>query len=403
MKLSDLRILDFCWVGAGAFVTRILADMGAEVIKVESHAHPDNLRLSGPHKPGARHLEGSGYFASRNTCKKSLALNMGRPEARAIAKQLAGRCSIVTNNFRPGVMERWGLGYEDIRAINPSVIYLAMPMQGTAGPHTSFIGFGSTIAAISGLVEMTGLPERAPIGTGTHYPDHVPNPGHALVGMLAALFHRIRTGEGQYIELAQLESTVNLMGPQIIHHSAGGAPPHRNGNRRAGSVPCGVFQCAGDDVWCAIEVEDDARWKALAAALGDPAWMADPALATLPGRSAQIDAIEKNLANETRAKNAEDLVAQLQAHGVASSIVETSADVCADPQLHARGYWRQIDHAEMGRITVNVPPFFSVEDGRKRDPAPPPLLGEHTLEIVTSLLGMTEQECERLRKEQVLW
>ena len=403
MKFSDLRILDFCWVGAGAFVTRILADMGAEVIKVESHAHPDNLRLSGPHKPGAKHLEGSGYFASRNTCKKSLALNMGRPEARAIAKQLAGRCSIITNNFRPGVMERWGLGYEDIRAINPSVIYLAMPMQGTAGPHTSFIGFGSTIAAISGLVEMTGLPERAPIGTGTHYPDHVPNPGHALVGMLAALFHRIRTGEGQYIELAQLESTVNLMGPQIIHHSAGGAPPHRNGNRRAGSVPCGVFQCAGGDVWCAIEVEDDVRWKALAAALGNPAWMADPALATLPGRSAQIDAIEQNLANETRAKNAEDLVAQLQAHGVASSIVETSADVCADPQLHARGYWRQIDHAEMGRITVNVPPFFSVEDGRKRDPAPPPLLGEHTLEIVTSLLGMTEQECERLRKEQVLW
>lgn len=403
MKFSELRILDFCWVGAGAFVTRILADMGAEVIKVESHAHPDNLRLSGPHKPGAKHLEGSGYFASRNTCKKSLALNMGRPEARAIAKQLAGRCSIITNNFRPGVMERWGLGYEDIRAINPSVIYLAMPMQGTAGPHTSFIGFGSTIAAISGLVEMTGLPERAPIGTGTHYPDHVPNPGHALVGMLAALFHRTRTGEGQYIELAQLESTVNLMGPQIINHSAGGLPPHRNGNRRPGSVPCGVFPCAGSDIWCAIEVEDDGRWQALAAALGNPAWMADPALATLPGRSAQISAIEKNLANETRARSAEELVARLQAHGVASSIVETSADVCADPQLHARGYWRQIDHAEMGRITVNVPPFFSVEDGRKRDPGPPPLLGEHTLEIVTSLLGMTEQECERLRTEQVLW
>src|SRR5262249_12512983 len=129
----------------------------------------------------------------------------------------------------------------------------------------------------------------------------------------------------------------------------------------------------------------------------------DAALATQPGRSAQIDTIEKNLANETRAKDAEALVAQLQAHGVASSIVQTSADVCADPQLHARGYWRQIEHAEMGRITVNVPPFFSVEDGRKRDHGPPPLLGEHTLEIVTSLLGMSEQECERLRKEQVLW
>ena len=168
-------------------------------------------------------------------------------------------------------------------------------------------------------------------------------------------------------------------------------------------MPCGVFPCAGDDVWCAIEVEDDVRWKALAAALGNPQWMADPAFATLAGRSAGIDEIEGKLAQETRGKRAEDLVAQLQAHGVASSVVETSADVCADPQLHARGYWRQIDHAEMGRITVNVPPFFSVEEGRNREPGPPPLLGEHTVEIATSLLGMTEQDCARLAKEQVLW
>jgi benzylsuccinate CoA-transferase BbsF subunit len=403
MKFSDLRVLDFCWVGAGAFVTRILADMGAEVIKVESRAHPDNLRLSGPHKAGARNLEGSGYFASRNTCKKSIALNMGHPEARAIAKRLAMQCSVVTNNFRPGVMERWGLGYGDIRAVNPTVIYLAMPMQGTAGPHTSFIGFGSTIAAISGLVEATGLSERAPIGTGTHYPDHVPNPGHALVGTLAAIFHRVRTGEGQYIELAQLESTVNLMGPGIINHSAGGELPRRNGNRRPGSAPSGVFPCAGDDVWCAIEVEDDARWKALGAALGNPAWIGDPAFDTLSGRAARIDEIERKLAAETGTRNADELVAQLQAHDIASSVVETSADVCADPQLAARGYWRHIDHAEMGRITVNVPPFFPVEEGRNRDPGPPPLLGEHTIEIATSLLGMTEQECERLQKDQVLW
>lgn len=403
MRFSDLRILDFCWVGAGAFVTRILADMGAEVIKIESRAHPDNLRLSGPHKSGAKPLEGSGYFASRNTGKKSLALNMGRAEARAIAKQLASKCSIVTNNFRPGVMERWGLGYEDIRAENPSVIYLAMPMQGTTGPHTSYIGFGSTIAAISGLVEMSGLPDRAPIGTGTHYPDHVPNPGHALVGMLAAIFHRARTGEGQYVELAQLESTVNLMGPQLVSHSVGGELPRRSGNRRPGSVPCGVFRCAGDDAWCAIEVIDDSRWKALATALRNPPWMDDPTLDALPGRAAHIAEIERNLANETRGWTADELVERLQAHGIASSVVKTSAEIYADPQLHARGYWRQIDHVEMGRITANLPPFFSVEEGRHRDPGPPPLLGEHTLDIVTSILGMTEQECERLHKEQVLW
>jgi benzylsuccinate CoA-transferase BbsF subunit len=403
MRFSDLRVLDFCWVGAGAFVTRLLADLGADVIKVESHAHPDNLRLSGPHRPGARHLEGSGYFASRNTNKKSIALNMGHPQARAIAKRLAARCSIVTNNFRPGIMERWGLGYAELAAADPALIYLAMPMQGSSGPHKSYIGFGSTIAAISGLVEMSGSPDRAPIGTGTHYPDHVPNPGHALVGLLAAIFHRARTGEGQYIELAQLESTVNLMGPSIMRYSASGALPHRNGNRRAGSVPCGVFRCAGEDVWCAIEIETDTGWQALVETLGRPPWMTDSRFDTLPGRSADIDAIEARLAEETRGRKADALVLALQARGIASAVAATSRDVMEDAQLNARGYWRGIDHAEMGRITVNVPPFFSAQEGRKREPAPPPLLGEQTREIATGLLGLSEAECTRLMNEQVLW
>ena len=403
MRFADLRVLDFCWVGAGAFVTRILADLGAEVIKVESRAHPDNLRLSGPHKFGAKHLEGSGYFASRNTGKKSIALNMTNPQAREIARQLAAQCSVVTNNFRPGIMDRWGLGYADIAAANPSVIYLAMPMQGTSGPHASYIGFGSTIAAISGLVEMSGLPDRPPVGTGTHYPDHVPNPGHALVGLMAAIYHRLRTGEGQYIELAQLESTVNLLGPDIIKHSAGGAPGQRTGNRRIGSVPSGVFPCAGDDTWCAIEVEDDRAWFALQAALGNPEWMIDPDLRTLLGRNARIDEIERRLAEETRLWDAAELSARLQECGVASSVVETSRDVADDAQLTARGYWRDINHAEMGRITVNVPPFFSVEEGRKREPPPPPLLGEHTFEVATSLLGLSESECERLIEEKVFY
>jgi benzylsuccinate CoA-transferase BbsF subunit len=403
MRFSELRVLDFCWVGAGAFVTRLLADLGAEVIKVESQAHPDSLRLSGPHRAGARHLEGSGYFASRNTNKKSIALNMGRPEARAIAKRLAQTCSVVTNNFRPGIMERWGLGYADLSAADPALIYLAMPMQGSSGPHKSYIGFGSTIAAISGLVEMSGSPDRAPIGTGTHYPDHVPNPGHALVGLLAAIFHRARTGEGQYIELAQLESTVNLMGPGIMRYSASGALPRRNGNRRDGAVPCGVFPCAGDDVWCAIEIENDAGWQALADALGRPHWMTEACLGTLVGRSASIDRIEARLAQETRRHEADALVLALQARGIASAVVATSRDVMEDAQLNARGYWRGIDHAEMGRITVNVPPFFSAEEGRKREPTPPPLLGEQTREIATTLLGLSESECTRLMNEQVLW
>jgi benzylsuccinate CoA-transferase BbsF subunit len=402
MRLAGLRVLDFCWIGAGAFVTRILADLGAEVIKVESQSHPDNLRLSGPHQPGAKALESSGYFASRNTSKKSIALNMSHPRAREIALRLAARCSIVSNNFRPGVMEKWGLGYDQVAAANPSVIYLAMPMQGSSGPHRDYIGFGSTIAALCGLTTMAGRPGRAPIGTGTHYPDHVPNPGHALVAVLAAVLHRARTGEGQRIELAQIESTVNMLGPSVLAWSATGALPRIDGNRRVGAVPRGVFPCAGEDAWCAIEVNDDRQWQRLAAALGSPQWMREDALATLAGREARQDAIEARLAQETRRLPPAELVERLQAQGVPAAKVASSADVTDDPQLRARGYWHSVAHAEMGSVLVNLPPFRSVGEERAA-PGPPPLLGEHTLAVASELLGFDAAECRRLIEDKVFY
>jgi benzylsuccinate CoA-transferase BbsF subunit len=397
-----LRVLDFCWIGAGAFVTRILADLGAEVIKVESRSHPDNLRLSGPHQPGARPLESSGYFASRNTSKKSIALNMSHPQAREIALRLATRCSIISNNFRPGVMEKWGLGYREIAAVNPSVIYLAMPMQGSSGPHRDYIGFGSTIAALCGLVGMAGLPGRPPIGTGTHYPDHVPNPGHALVAVLAAAFHRARTGEGQHIELAQIESTVNMLGPSIVAWSATGALPQTEGNRCAGAVPRGVFPCSDEDSWCAIEVTDDRQWQGLVAALGAPDWLRAGKLAAVAEREACQDEIEMRLAQETRRYRAPDLVRLLQEHGVAAAVVATSADVTADRQLAARGYWHTVPHAEMGPVLVNTPPFHAVGEERI-PPGSPPLLGEHTIEIAAELLGFDEAQCRQLIDAKVFY
>ncbi len=402
IRLEGLKVLDFCWVGAGAFVTRILADLGAEVIKVELHAHPDNLRLSGPHRPGAKALESSGYFASRNTSKKSIALNMTLPEGRAIAERLAARCGIVTNNFRPGVMDKWGLSYDAIAAINPSVIYLSMPMQGTAGPHRNYIGFGSTIAALCGLVNMAGLPDRPPLGTGTHYPDHVPNPGHALVALLAAVFYRSRTGKGQYIELAQIESTINVLGPSLLNWSAEGELPARNGNRSIGVVPRGVFPCATDDTWCAIEVETDQQWRGLADALGRPAWMDEASLQTASGRAARENEIERLLGDLTRKFEAPALMALLQQHGVSASIVNTSADVLSDPQLAARNYWQSISHAEMGEVIVNRPPFRVMGEPRPQLGSPP-LLGEHTIEIAREWLDMDAAESQRLIDAQVFY
>jgi benzylsuccinate CoA-transferase BbsF subunit len=390
--LSGVRVIDFCWVGAGALVTQALAVEGAEVIKIESSVHPDNLRLSGPFRDGARNLDGSGYFASRNSGKKSFALNMSHPQSREIATRLVASGSVVTSNFRPGIMERWGLDYASVKALNPSVIYLSMPMQGATGPHRDYVGFGSTIAAAAGIVEASGLPNRPPIGTGTHYPDHVPNPGHALVAVLAAIWRRERTGRGAEIELAQLESTVNVIGPALIATSLG-ATLGRPANRVAYAVPHGVFKCGGEDRWCAISVYDHSQWESLVSVIGVSELAQDPRFATFGSRKENEDALEVALTKETIRYDAWDLARELQDRGVAAAVVETPGDLFTDPNLVARDFWRTLDHAVLGEYTVGSMPFGW--RGADRGPtAPAPLLGQDTDEIARTILLMLPEEIE---------
>jgi benzylsuccinate CoA-transferase BbsF subunit len=399
--LVGLRVLDFTWIGAGALATKLLADLGADVIKIESRARPDNLRLSPPYRPGAEDLEGSGYFASRNSSKRSFALDMREARAREIALRLAEEVSLVASNFRPGVMERWGLSYEAIRAVNPGVIYLTMPMQGSDGPHASFTGFGSTISALSGLVSLSGLPDRLPVGTGTHFPDHVPNPGHALVAVLAALLHHRRTGEGQAIEVSQLESTINVIGPAIIDAGLRGVERPRSGNRAAGSSPRGAFPCRGDDQWCAISCRTDANWETLAEVLGHPEWTADERFRGLLDRKANEDALEALIAEATVTHDRNQLAALLRSRGVPAAPVNSSRDILEDPDLLARGYWRRVRHPVIGDFTIARPPFRlgDVEPGELR---PPPLLGEHTGEVAREILGLSEMEIDQLVAEGVM-
>ncbi len=402
VPLAGLRVLDYCWIGAGAFVTKMLADHGALVIKIESRARPDNLRVAPPFKPNVDPLEASGYFASRNSNKKSFALNMSHPTARLIAQRLAAQCSVVTSNFRPGIMERWGLSYDDIRRENPSVVYLTMPMQGLTGPHKEYVGFGSTIAALSGLVERSGLPDRAPVGTGTHYPDHVPNPGHGVVAVLAALYERARSGKGQSIEVAQLESTVNVLGPELIEAAIGGPPFVRRGNRVADAAPHGVFPCKGSDQWCAISVRSDEEWRSLVDVFGVPVWSADPVFATFGGRKAHEDRLEAVVAGETRQRDRNELMRELQKWRVPAAAVSTTEDLVNDAHLSARGYWHRSEHAAMGPILMNGLPFRVV--GRPQpELRAAPLLGEHTWELAAELLGMQRAEYDRLVAEQVFY
>jgi benzylsuccinate CoA-transferase BbsF subunit len=399
--LAGIRVVDFTWVGAGALATKLLADLGADVIKVESRARPDNLRLAPPYRDGAVNLEGSGYFASRNSSKRSFALDMRQPEARRIALELAAQATVVASNFRPGIMDRWGLSYEAVRGVNASVIYLTMPMQGADGPHAGFTGFGSTISALSGLVSLSGLADRLPVGTGTHFPDHVPNPGHALVAILAALVYRARTGEGQAIEVSQLESTINIIGPAVVAASLHGAEEPRSGNRAAGASPRGVFPCRGDDAWCAISCRTDAAWRSLAEVLGHPEWTTDDRFATLLDRKRNEDALEQVVTEATRSWDRTDLAGRLRRAGVPAAAVSSSRDVLDDPDLAARGYWRRVDHPVIGQIAIARPPFLL--DGPERpELRRPPLLGEHTAEVARELLGLSDDEVQRLVADGVM-
>lgn len=395
---AGIRVLDFAWVGAGALVTKALAELGAEVVRIESRARPDNLRLSPPFRPGARNLDGSGYFASRNPNKKSVALNMKHPEARDIALALAARSNVVTSNFRTGVLERWGLGYDDVRAVNPGIIFLVMPMQGGDGPHRDFVGFGSTISALSGLVHTSGLPDRPPVGTGTHYPDHVPNPGHALVVLLAALLEQKRTGAGCHLELSQLESTVNVLGPAVLDASLGGSVSAQ-GNALPGVCPRGVYRVGGDR-FVAIACPGPAHWDALLEVLDAKDLATDPRFVTLADREAHRDALDAELAGRIADHDRHELVAALRAVGVPASVVNDPSEVLDDHYLVARDFWPRVDHPVIGDLPLFHLPFTidGVPRGRMR---PPPLLGEHTEEVATGLLGMSPEDYRRRVDEGV--
>lgn len=395
--LSGLRILDFCWIGAGALVTKALAELGAEVIRIESRSHPDNLRLTPPFRPGTNGLEASGYFASRNPDKKSFALNMSTEEGREIARELVAEADAVTSNFRPGVMERWGLSYEEVKKLNPEIIYLVMPMQGSNGPHRSFIGFGSTIAALGGLVSLSGLPGRVPVGTGTHYPDHVPNPGHSLVGFLAALFEKQQSGRGQRVELSQLESTVNIIGPAFLGDSVD-VELTASGNRVEGVVPRGVFQTS-DDGWLVIACADDVQWAALTDVLDFPD---DWAGMDIASREEHIDEIERAVGEKVAGASLAELAGRLDLAGVPHGPVSTSTDLLADERLKERAFWHEIEHPVIGTMPMFRIPFKR-EAGSRGPMTRPPLLGEHTWEIASKILGMERERFDALTEAKVLY
>jgi crotonobetainyl-CoA:carnitine CoA-transferase CaiB-like acyl-CoA transferase len=389
--LSGIRVLDFTWVVAGPVTTRILADLGAEVIKIE---RKDALDF------GDRR---GGLSGTLMRGKKSVGLDLRDPRGIAVAKALALRSDVVVDNFSARVMTNLGLDWETLAAEKPDVVCVRMTGYGLTGPDRDKVSYGPTLQALAGYTLLMAEHGKPPAGFGYSYSDLAG--GHlGALAVLAALHQRRRTGRGQLVDLAQLEAVASLVGPILLERAGDGAESVACGNasQEGPAAPHGIFRCAGDDRWIAITVFDDEAWRGLAAAMGRPAWTALPPFATATSRAAYAATIDELVAGWTRTMEAHVAVSRLQANGVPAALVADAADVCRhDPALAARGHFVDVPTPEGGTVRIDGPAvLLSGTPGCVRGPGP--LLGEHGDAVLSSVLGWDAATIAALRADGVL-
>lgn len=398
--LEGVKVADFSWFGAGPICAEHLATYGATVVRIESETHVDALRTVAPFAKDKTGYNVSGYFNNFNAGKYDLLLNMNTDEGKQLARKIIEWADVFLTNITPRVIERWGLTYDRISEWNPRIIAAYQPMQGYDGPHRDFLGFGAVLTPITGYSYLTGFPDRKPVGLGTNYPDYVINPGHTLIAILAALHYRHRTGKGQRIECAQIESSVCPLAPAIFDYTANGVVQNRAGNHIAEAAPHNAFKCKPltdggrtmDERWLAIACFSDAEWKALTEAMGDPDWARDAKFATHSGRKEHEDELDANISAWTADKEAYTLQRDLQSRGVPAFVVQSARELLdEDEHIRERGFYVYLDHPETGRAAYDGPPFkLSKTPGELRWPAP--LLGEHTEYVCKEILGLDDEQ-----------
>jgi len=395
--LRGLRIADLTIITAGANATQMLADLGAEVVKVESGQHPDPFRFW--HAPLGSAAEAapdpwnwSCMFNMLNRNKLGVVLDLKHPLGKEAFLRLVKVSDAVTENFRQGVMERLGLGFDDLRRVNPRIILLSVGSQGSTGPERGYRSYGSTLDALSGLMSLTGYEDSPPVwsGQGMNYPDQVASMFSAGL-LLAAVRYRDRTGQGCFLDLSQRELVTTMIGEYVLETTIGGTTPRPRGNRRPGMVPQGCFPCAGEDAWVAISVETDAQWRALCEAIGRPELGADDRYRTAAARARHTEEMEQAIAAWTRSRSKHEAMQRLQAVGVPAGAVQSGRDMLEDPQLVSRGYYVTAHNVSAGPQRLRVAPY-------RMTATPPvitraaPTLGQDTTTVLRDLLGYLPDE-----------
>jgi benzylsuccinate CoA-transferase BbsF subunit len=412
LPLTGVKVADFSWFGAGPICAAVMGYFGADVVRVESETRVDGLRTVLPFATGKTGYNVSGWFNNYNAGKWSITLNLNTPRGRELAHELVRWADVFLTNFTPSVIERWSLTYEGLVKVKPDIIAAYQPMQGFRGPHRDFLGFGAVLTPTAGFSHLSGFPHRPPVGLGTNYPDYVINPIHTLTAILAALRYRRKTGKGQRIALAQVESAACALGPALMDYTVNGRVQTRAGNRSPYAAPHGAFSClpikgAGfmgtdEERWCVIAVYTDAEWDALCHVMGDPEWSRDKRFATFRGRKEHEDELEKLIEGWTSTKTPEEVMESLQIAGVPAAIVQNARDMLErDPHMKERDYYAYLDHPEAGRTAYDTPGFrLSKVQGGFRSPAC--CLGEHTEYVCKEILHLSDEEIAQLLIDEVL-
>lgn len=397
--LKGIRVADFGQIVAMPFTAQILGWLGAEVILVETK-HRLTTRAWPPFAEAEPGVNRSGGFNTINNTKLGCTLNLREPQGMELAKSLISISDIVAENYSTGIMERMGIGYQDMQCLRPDIIYLSLGAFGRTGPMKDLAGFHSVINLFSGLAAVTGHTGSHPRILGGIFPD--PFSGcYCVLSILEALYHRANTGEGQYIEVAMTEALATLLPEAVMEYSLSGKEAERVGNKHKDKSPHDIFRCKGNQRWVAISVDCSSQWQTLCRVMEHPEWSQDPRFADDDNRRKNQDQLNPLIEAWTLSKTPEEVASLLQSAGVAATPVMDSNEVLADPHMIERGFVTQVEHQETGSRSMGTV-SWAIDGERPSNFRPAPLLGEHNQYVFCDLLGLSEEEVNGLVESGVI-